>query len=274
MIAHLRLYIAIFILAAVTIFLIPIQWIAIKLRLKIAKKLPMWWHKIATKLVGLNIRITGNIPDARPMMIVSNHISWMDIPVLGSVMELSFIAKNEVNEMPGANLLSRLQRTIFVVREAKRKAGQQAQQITRRMLDGDAVVLFGEGTTHDGNRIGQFKSALLGAAQFSLADDAVDSVLIQPVSIAYTRLHGMPMGRYTRAKAAWYGDMRIGSHVINIMLQSAWDVEVIFGKPIVFDENSNRRQVTKEIQSQVRNNFLNTLHDRQSSEKIDIVNAE
>ena len=264
MIARLRLYIVIFILAIVTLFLIPVQWMAIKLNLGIARKLPMLWHKIATSLVGLKIRVSGNIPQARPMMIVSNHISWMDIPVLGSVMELSFIAKSEVNQMAGANLLSRLQRTIFVTREEKRKAGKQAQEITQRMLEGSAVVLFGEGTTHDGNRIGEFKSALLGAAQFALADDAVESVLIQPVSIAYTRLHGMPMGRYTRAKAAWYGDMRLGSHAMNIMLQSAWDVEVIFGEPIVFDENSNRRQVTKEIQSQVRDNFLNTLHDRKS----------
>lgn len=270
MIARLRLYCVIFFLAIVTLILIPFQMIAVKLDLKLARKLPMLWHKIATKLVGLNIRVTGKIPSTRPLMLVSNHVSWMDIPVLGSVMELSFIAKSEVNEMTGANFLSRLQRTIFIVREDKRKAGQQAQEITQRMLDGDAMVLFGEGTTHDGNRIGTFKSALLGAAQFALKDDAVDSVMIQPVSIAYTRLHGMPMGRYTRAKAAWYGDMRLGSHAINIMLQSAWDVEVIFGEPIIFDEDSNRRHVTKQIQSQVRDNFLNTLHERQS----DIVQAE
>lgn len=264
MIARLRFYIVTLILGLITLVLIPIQWVAVKFDLRLARKIPMLWHKIATKLVGLRIRVTGTVPTARPLMIVSNHISWMDIPVLGSVMELSFIAKNEVNEMAGANFLSRLQRTIYVVREEKRKAGQQAQEITQRMLDGDAMVLFGEGTTHDGNRIGEFKSALLGAAQFALKDDAVESVMIQPVSIAYTRLHGMPMGRYTRAKAAWYGDMTLGSHAVNIMMQSAWDVEVIFGEPIVFDENSNRRRVTKEIQAQIRDNFLNTLHDRQN----------
>ena len=263
MIAWLRLYFVVFILGIVTAIMIPFQWVFVKLNLGIARKIPMLWHKIATSLVGLNIRVTGNIPKDRPLMIVSNHISWMDIPVLGSVMELSFIAKSEVNEMAGANFLSRLQRTIYVVREEKRKAGQQAQEITQRMLDGDAMVLFGEGTTHDGNRIGEFKSALLGAAQFALKEDAVDHVMIQPVSIAYTKLHGMPMGRYTRAKAAWYGDMTLGSHAINIMLQSAWDVEVIFGEPIIFDENSNRRKVAKEIQSQVRDNFLNTLHERE-----------
>ena len=262
MIERLRFYLVVFVLGIITALLIPVQWLALKLNLSISRKIPMMWHKIATSLVGVRIRITGNIPTKRPMMIVSNHISWMDIPVLGSIMELSFIAKSEVNEMPGANLLSRLQRTIYVVRDEKRKAGEQAQTITQRMLDGDAVVLFGEGTTHDGNRIGTFKSALLGAAQFALKDEAVESVLIQPVSIAYTKLHGMPMGRYTRAKAAWYGDMTLGGHAVNIIMQGAWDVEVIFGDPIVFDENSNRRYVAKEIQSQVRDNFLNTLHVR------------
>ena len=268
MIERLRFYLVVFILGIITALLIPVQWLALKFNLGISRKIPMLWHKIATSLVGVRIRVTGNIPTKRPMMIVSNHISWMDIPVLGSIMELSFIAKSEVNEMPGANLLSRLQRTIYVVRDEKRKAGQQAQEITQRMLDGDAVVLFGEGTTHDGNRIGTFKSALLGAAQFALKDEAVESVLIQPVSIAYTKLHGMPMGRYTRAKAAWYGDMTLGSHAVNIIMQGAWDVEVIFGDPIVFDEDSNRRHVTKDIQSQVRNNFLNTLHDRDNNVQV------
>lgn len=270
MIERIRFYFVIFVLGIITALLVPVQWLALKFNLGISRKIPMIWHKIATSLVGVRIRVTGNIPTKRPMMIVSNHISWMDIPVLGSVMELSFIAKSEVNEMPGANLLSRLQRTIYVVRDEKRKAGQQAQEITQRMLDGDAVVLFGEGTTHDGNRIGTFKSALLGAAQFALKDEGVESVLIQPVSIAYTKLHGMPMGRYTRAKAAWYGDMTLGGHAVNIIMQGAWDVEVIFGDPIVFDENSNRRNVAREIQSQVRNNFLNTLHVRTN----DIVEAD
>jgi 1-acyl-sn-glycerol-3-phosphate acyltransferase len=260
--ARVRLIFVILALATITLIMAPLQWVAIKLNLGLARKLPMWWHKIAVWLVGMRVRVSGNIPVQRPLMLVSNHISWVDIPVLGSVMELSFIAKSEVNEMPGANLLSRLQRTIYVVREQKRKAGEQAQEVTRRMLEGDAIVLFGEGTTHDGNRIGEFKSALMGAAQYALKEDAVDSVLIQPVSIAYTHLHGMPMGRYVRAQAAWYGDMKLGGHAINIMLQGAWDVEVIFGEPVVFDENSNRRQVTKQIQAEVRNNFLNTLHRR------------
>lgn len=262
MMVRLRFYFVVIILGVITAVLAPVQWLALKFNSRLSHKIPMLWHKIATRLVGVKIRVTGNVPKTRPMMIVSNHISWIDIPVLGSITELCFIAKSEVNEMPGANFLSRLQRTIYVVRDQKRKAGQQAEEITQRMLDGDAIVLFGEGTTHDGNRIGTFKSALLGAAQFALKHDSVENVLIQPVSIAYTKLHGMPMGRYSRAKAAWYGDMTLGSHAVNIMMQSAWDVEVIFGDPVVFDENSNRRHVTMEIQSQVRNNFLNTLHER------------
>lgn len=264
MINKLRFYCVIIVLGIVTLILIPIQFIAVKLDLRLARKIPMIWHRLATRMVGIRIRVSGNIPTRRPLMLVSNHISWLDIPVLGSVMELSFIAKHEVNQLPGANIMARLQRTIFVVREEKRKAGKQAQEVTQRMLDGDAIVLFGEGTTHDGNRIGTFKSALLGAAQYALAEDDIDEVLIQPVSIAYTKLHGMPMGRYARAKAAWYGDMTLGSHATNIISQGAWDVEVIFGDPILFDETSNRRLVAKEIQTQVRTNFLSTLHQREN----------
>lgn len=262
--AHLRFYFVVVTLFLVTLFFMPVQWIAIKLNLNLSHKLPMVWHKIATRLVGLKIRVSGEILVDRPMMIVSNHVSWIDIPVLGSIMELCFIAKSEVSEMPGANILSHLQRTIYIARDQKTKAGEQAQVVTNRLLDGDVIVLFGEGTTHDGNRIGSFKSSLLGAAQFALKDEAVDNVLIQPVSIAYTHLHGMPMGRYTRAKAAWYGDMKLGGHAKNIILQGAWDVEVVFGKPIIFDENTNRREIAKLLQAEVRNNFLNILHKRQN----------
>lgn len=264
MIARIRLFLVIFTLGIITLCMIPVQWLALKLHLKISHTLPMIWHRLATRLVGLNIKVTGKVPHDRPMMIVANHVSWMDIPVLGTITELCFIAKHEVNSMPGANLLARLQRTIFVVREEKRKAGKQAQEITNRMLEGDAIVLFGEGTTHDGNRIGEFKSALLGAAQFALKEDEIENVLIQPVSIAYTKLHGMPLGRHARTKAAWYGDMTLGEHAINIILKGAWDVEVVFGEPVVFDESSNRRLVTRQVQAQVRNNFLNILHKRQN----------
>ena len=261
MIARIRLFLIIVLLGIVLIVLAPVQLIALKLSPRLARKIPILWHRISTKLVGLKINVSGEPPTDRPLILISNHVSWLDIPVLGTLMELSFVAKHEVNEIPGANFMARLQRTIFVVREDKRQVGNQAKEITKRLLEGEGVVLFGEGTTHDGNRIGNFKSALLGSAQYALAEDDIESVYIQPVSIAYTRLHGMPMGRHARAKAAWYGDMTLGPHAMNVMLQSAWDVEVTFGKPVKFVEGTNRREITSQLQMEIREMFLGSLHN-------------
>ena len=132
-------------------------------------------------------------------------MSWKDILVLGSVADVVFIAKSEVRGWPVLGWLARLQRSVFVEREARRKTGAQAGEVSRRMLDGEVVVLFAEGTTSDGNRVLPFNSSLFGAATAALPFAPEGKVHIQPVSIAYTALHGMAMGRYHRPVAGWPG---------------------------------------------------------------------
>jgi 1-acyl-sn-glycerol-3-phosphate acyltransferase len=82
-------------------------------------------------------------------------------------------------------------------------------------------------------------------------------VQVQPVAIAYTKMHGVALGRYFRPEAAWPGDVALASHVANIVKQGALDVELHFGEPIVFDVNSNRKIITRQIEDQVRQ-MLNT----------------
>ncbi len=148
--------------------------------------------------------------------------------------------------------LARLQRTIFVEREQRRKTGIQASEIAERMNDGDVIVLFAEGTTSDGNKLLPFNSSLIGAAQKALDNSDKTSVAIQPIAIAYTRMHGVALGRYFRPEAAWPGDVSLGGHITNIVKQGALDVELHFGEPIPFDATSNRKLITKQVENQVR----------------------
>ena len=87
-------------------------------------------------------------------------------------------------------------------------------EIAQRLAEGDPVVLFGEGTAGDGNRVLPFRTALIGAARDAIASaEHVPQVWIQPLSIAYVSQQGIPLGRHLRPRAAWYGKMKLVPHI-------------------------------------------------------------
>lgn len=125
--------------------------------------------------------------------------------VMSAVADVVFIAKIEVRDWPIFGALAKLQKSVFVVREERRKTGHQANEIAGRMADGEIVVLFPEGTTSDGNRLLEVKSSLFGAAAMAVPTSPTGTVVVQPVAVAYTGVHGIAMGRYHRRLAAWPG---------------------------------------------------------------------
>lgn len=260
--ARLRIALLVVVLVLMTVVLGPLQALAIRLRLPLARYLPLLWHRIACPLAGLRVVVTGAPAASRPLMLVANHQSWADILALGHVMPLSFIAKAEVRDWPALGLLARLQRTIFVEREDRRKTGEQAGAIADRLTAGDAMVLFAEGTTSDGNGVLPFKTALFGAAQAALKRSGASEVAIQPVSVAYTRAHGLPLGRYHRPLAAWPGDVGLGPHLLRFLSEGAIDVEIAFGDPIAFTGASDRKTVARRVESEVRRMLGESLSGR------------
>ena len=252
MISVLRLILVLLAVVSLTLALTPLQAILINTSHRLASRLAVLWHRFILRMLGIRVTIIGTPSRDHPLLLVSNHVSWKDILVLGSVKPLSFIAKADMKSWPVFGQLARLQRTIFVEREQRRKTGIQASEIAERMNDGDVIVLFAEGTTSDGNTLLPFNSSLIGAAQRALENSGQTSVAIQPIAIAYTRMHGVALGRYFRPEAAWPGDVSLGSHIANIVKQGALDVELHFGDPIPFDETSNRKLITKQVESQVR----------------------
>ncbi len=210
------------------------------------------WHKIIAKLLGFKIQVTGELAKDRPLLIVSNHSSWADIVVLSSLSEVSFIAKAEVRDLPLFGWFAVLQRSVFVDRTRRHNSSHQANSIAARLTKGDAMVLFAEGTTSDGNRVLPFKSTLFGAAQLALKEAHVETVLIQPVSIAYTRIQGMPMGRYMRPISAWPGIEGMVQSLSRYISEGAFDIEVRIGAPVEFTPQSNRKEVAADMESRVR----------------------
>jgi len=233
----------------VTFLLIPVQWLGLKLRRSYVRTFPHAYHRFVARLFGINIKVVGKPASDQGLLILANHAGWIDIVIFSAVLPVSFIAKAEVNDWPFFGTLARLQRTVFVTRERRSQTGAARDAIRERLLQGDTLVLFPEGTSGDGNTVLPFKSALLGAAEAVLADGR--HVPVQPVSTAFTHLYGIPMGRENRPFFAWYGDMDLMPHLWEALKAGPLDVVVEFHPPLSLDA-MDRKELAKAAEQAVR----------------------
>src|SRR6185312_10998809 len=111
----LRVSITLVVLALFTLLASPLQWLAIYFRWPLARKVPWIWQRLARSLAGVRVHVEG-VPATPPLLICANHVSWLDISVLGSVLPVSFVAKNEVAAWPVVGTLARLQNSVFIDR--------------------------------------------------------------------------------------------------------------------------------------------------------------
>ncbi|TCL96028.1 lyso-ornithine lipid acyltransferase [Rhizobium sp. PP-WC-2G-219] len=262
MIVWLRIVVCVSLLILATLLLAPVQLVLLWRDGPARRNLPRLWHRIACRMIGLRVHVHGAPDMRRPLLLVSNHVSWKDILALGSVADVVFIAKAEVKAWPVFGLLARLQATIFVAREQKRTTGNQVNEIGARLAAGEIVVLFPEGTTSDGNRLLEIKTSLFGAAAAAVPLAPEGIVHVQPVAIAYTKVHGMPMGRYHRPIAAWPGDIELVPHLMGILREGAVDVDLVFGDTIAYRADSNRKQVSRDVERQLKGMLLARLRGR------------
>ena len=237
-------YLGIFRLAiygAVTLALTPVQILILLVAPRFWWALPHAYHKLCCRIMGLRVRVVGTPAAARPTLFVSNHVSYLDIPVLGSTVPVAFVAKREVAQWPGYGWLAKLQRTVFVDRR-RNTTLEQRDSIRRRLASGDALVLFPEGTSNDGNRILPFRSALLSVAEAAPADRPL---AIQPVSIAYTSVNGVPLGWGLRPLVAWYGGMELGGHLWRFSRLGRVEVVVQFHGEVRVGDFPSRKELAR-----------------------------
>jgi 1-acyl-sn-glycerol-3-phosphate acyltransferase len=223
--------------AALTVATMPVQALALVASPSLAVRIPQAYHRLCRRIFGMHVAVSGRFSDARPTLFVSNHVSYLDIMVLGSLIGGSFVAKAEIAGWPLFGWLARLQRTVFVDRQ-RASTAIQGELIRQRLSAGDNLILFPEGTSGDGNRTLRFKSALLGGA-----DLAIDgrSLAVQPVSVVYTRLDGIPIGRAFRPFFAWYGDMMLATHMWRMAGLGTTTAAVHFHPPLTVAECGSRK---------------------------------
>ena len=247
-----------------TLLLIPLQWVFVKLGLPMRKWLPFRFHRLACRVLGIRVTVTGEIEPGGGVLIASNHVSWLDILTVSSVGPISFIAKAQVKTWPFFGLLGRLQETVFVERERRAKTAEQRDVIKERLTYGDTIVLFPEGTSSDGNRVLPFKSALLSAAEGSLKmkDGSEKAIRVQPMSVAYTKLQGLPMNRDYRPFFAWYGDMNLVPHLWDAVRLGPIDCEITIHPSITVEQVGSRKALTAKCQEIVSESLTRALVGR------------
>jgi lyso-ornithine lipid O-acyltransferase len=234
-----------------TPLLISMQWLLGKL------SLPGWgfiacnYYRMLRALLRIRVRVNGEPVTGRAVLYVSNHVSWVDIVVIGSLSPVAFVAKSEVRKWPLVGITAEIQRTVFVDRARRHQTSDAIAEIAKRLESGTSVVLFAEGTSSDGNRVLAFRSALIGAIKHAEPSGAAD-ILIQPMSICYTGLHGIPMGRQHRPLVAWYGDLDFMPHIKAFIERGAVDAVVSYGAPVTAGGEADRKEMTKTLEGTVR----------------------
>jgi 1-acyl-sn-glycerol-3-phosphate acyltransferase len=235
-------------LALFYLVILPPQLLALRFDWAIAGWLPIAFHRAFLWLFGVRVTERGTPPTDAATLVVANHVSWLDIPVIGSLHPVSFIAKTEVETWPVVGTFARLQRSIFIDRERRRATAEATHAVAHRLVAGEVIVLFAEGTTGDGNRLLPFRSSLVGAAEAVLA--AVGRIHLQPLAIAYTRRNGLPVTRRERPSIAWYGAMEFAPHLSLFAREGPLDVVVAWGAPMPFE--GDRKRATALAEAAVR----------------------
>lgn len=237
---------AIFLLLVLVLFM-PF----VALTMLIPQKMRFKIHTVITRVIArifhLRIRVTGKPATDGHILFVSNHISYMDILVLGATLPGKFVSKAEVAKWPVMGQIGKMSGTVFIDRK-KSAAGKHLEQIEKALFDQNKnLIIFPEGTTNDGRSVLPFKSSL-----FKIAEQLPEGqkLTIQPVTLNYTHINGLPIQNNERKKIAWVGDASFGGHFREFVKLGMVRAHVVIHEPIIVGANADRKylaQVTHDI---------------------------
>lgn len=257
MIDSARAILRLFLFASLTITCIPVQIFLLALRLPGRDAFPRWFHGRICQILGFRVIRHGQ-PAPQARLLVGNHVSWSDIFVLGSQFQGSFVSKAEVARWPVLGLLSRLQRTVYIDRRPSGTA-RHRDAVAHRLAEGGRLFLFPEGTSSPGRRVLPFKSALFAAV---LGRDAVNDIMIQPVSLAMVRIDNLPPPRAFLSRYGWYGDMTLPDHVWSVLKTPRITFALLFHAPVPAAESSNRKELAQRCHRAVASGVHQLRHGR------------
>jgi lyso-ornithine lipid O-acyltransferase len=211
----------------------------VAVRCPLHRRLSRCYWRGVLRVAGMRTVVRGAPLAEGAGLLVANHVGYWDIAILGGLVDGYFVSKAEVAGWPGLGMLARLAQTVFIERKRGRTAVER-DRLLERLRDGHRLILFPEGTSDDGNRVLPFKSSLMAVAERSVTGGTGD-LPVQPVSVAYTRLDGLPLQRAFRPFFAWYGDMTLADHVFTALGVGELTVEVVFHPPVTIADFAGRK---------------------------------
>jgi 1-acyl-sn-glycerol-3-phosphate acyltransferase len=233
-------------------FMIAVQWLLAAIRSPLWGPASVSYYALLRRLLRIKLELRGGPVRDRPVLIVANHVSWVDIVVLASIAPMVFVAKREVSTWPLIGAAARVQKVVFVDRARRHQTPATVSEIGQRLGEGHPVVLFAEGTSSDGNRVLPFRTALIGAIEAACVEAGLGEVLLQPMAMTYTGQNGIPMGRQNRPLVAWYGDLDFFPHFVAFLRRGAVDAVVSFGAAVAANAGADRKAVARNLESSVR----------------------
>jgi 1-acyl-sn-glycerol-3-phosphate acyltransferase len=203
-----------------------------------AKIYPMIYWRMSCALLGMHRRVIGTPAQGqgRPVIYVCNHSSWLDIPLLGSFLRASFVAKIQVAGWPIIGGMAKFAGTLFVSR-TRAGTSRESEEMRARLDAGDSLILFPEGTSSDGARVLPFGSSFFAVAA------GTSLPLFQPVSVVYDQLDGLPVTRALRPLFAWFGDMELMPHLWALARAGGFRCSIIFHPPLDPADFPGRKQL-------------------------------
>lgn len=224
-------------LAFVLVLCIPRLWLY-RLRGPLTlERRARWGHATGRQILaamGIRAKVKGRLPQRG--LLVSNHLSYLDILIYGSIVPCFFVAKSEISGWPFFGWMSKAGGTVYVERSGRASVNGVMRQMAERLKLPVMLLLFPEGTTTDGSRILPFRSRL-----FAPAIDA--QAPVTAAAIRYIADDGAP-----ESELCWFGDADFLGHLLKSLGRPGFTAEVRFGEPVVYGD---RRSAASAAQAEV-----------------------
>ena len=204
------------------------------------------WARITLPLIGLRLRVIGS-PISVPGAYVGNHASWIDIIALQAAVAPFLVSKADVRGWPVIGTIGAAIGTLFIERNPMAVRGQ-GDALRGRLLQGDRLALFPEGTSSDGLRVLPFRSSLF---EVFVAPELRGKIEVQPVVIQYQTRNDLPDSFY-----AWWGGASFGTHVCDVLARSSDGLVILsFLEPLSLNELRDRKEAARVAERMVRTEF-------------------
>lgn len=200
------------------------------------------YYRLSAYSWGITVHQRGSFAKNRPLLVVSNHCSYADVPVLGCVAPVHFTPKSEIRTWPIIGYLCSLSDCIFINRNP-RKTAENMAELEKAMQNGWLISLFPEGTTGDGTTVLPFRSSY-----FSLAEKGIE---VQPVTVKYTKRDGSQLSVQAMRKVAWIGDDEFAPHLLDFLSQPSISATVICHDMVSISDFANRKELAAHCQQVV-----------------------